>query len=90
MTWRVFFRVMRCSGYFLLPTLKGRVRPPWLSTAVPGFWVRGMPTMASQVSCSFTTSTGLPSKRALGALAAGPRSTTATPPGTGLFSVRVM
>jgi hypothetical protein len=60
LTWRLFFRVMCCSGYFLLPTVNGRLRPPLLMHCVAGLLVSGMPTMASQVSCSLTTSTGLP------------------------------
>lgn len=49
---------MRCSGYFLLPTVKLRLRPPLLMDCAPGLTVNGTPTIASQLFCSLTTSTG--------------------------------
>ncbi|CFP65129.1 Uncharacterised protein [Bordetella pertussis] len=71
-----------------------RTAPPEPRTEIaslPGLAASGMPTTAIHgPSASRSTMTGRPRYVTSGAWAACPRSTTATPPGTGALSLRLM
>jgi hypothetical protein len=74
----------------LLPTVKRSVRPPLLMDWAAGFLGQRDADDGQPVVLLLDHQHRFAVDSWLSALARGPRSTTATPPGTGLFSRRVM